>query len=338
MKVPGKVVGVIVLAALVLVIVPRALGWRSDRDRWEARADSAVTRAERAEAWVDTLDARIDSLTQAVGDSVVVLVKRDTVIRVRVDSVRALPVPDTCAPFVAVRDSLLDEALASAESWKRAYGQQVLIAGLLKASRDTLRVSLDSALAVLRKRPKPPSLLGLGATCGLGLRGYDCAIGVTVRVDPVSLDSEDTMNRREWVKYLTAAGLIAPMEPWRRRFFPGFGPGLRYWRPFQITGDFHGGVPDWVSVYRNGMEVFQAPIRWSLLEQANGEWSHGEADLLLPNGTDPNEYRTIITVGDSRFKTLESRVLLTCDASNIRYKWKQYFTKPSADKPIIDWT
>ena len=192
----------LVLAALaLLVIVPRALGWRSDRDRWEARADSAVTRATRAEAWVDTLDARIDSLTQAVGDSVVVLVKRDTVIRVRVDSVRALPVPDTCAPFVAVRDSLLDEALASAESWKRAYGQQVLIAGLLKASRDTLRVSLDSALAVLRERPKPPSLLGLGATCGLGLRGYDCAVGVTVRVDPVGL-----IRRILWMSILDEAG------------------------------------------------------------------------------------------------------------------------------------
>ena len=184
MKVPGKIVGVIVLAALVLVIVPRALGWRSDRDQWEARNQRLETQLVSTHDSVATLlvqdmakgrqaareKAKADSAKAAAEAELAATKRRLAEIRNRV----VTEAPDTCAPFLAALDSVAEAAIRAADGLRAAYAN-LARADSLKDERIVLLqtavriqgVSLDSALAVLRDRPKPPSLLGLGVTAGV---------------------------------------------------------------------------------------------------------------------------------------------------------------------------
>jgi hypothetical protein len=135
-----------------------------------ARADSLAGRARE-------LAVRADSLARRTA-------RVDTVLRTRIVEVRAQPVPDTCAPWIAERDSLIDAAVAQADSWREAYGQQVLVTGLLEAAQAGLRLANDSLSAVLAGRPRPPPwwrpTLGIGPFTGVCTSGVCAGVGVTL--------------------------------------------------------------------------------------------------------------------------------------------------------------
>jgi hypothetical protein len=173
----GIVAGLLVLAAI-------TYGLFEYRDEWNARVEHALEfaaseteRADAAEAVADTAQARADSLASlaAVADTVLI----DRIVRVRAE-----PVPDTCAPFVARRDSIIDEAVARGDRWRGAYFAKSKEATSLREALAAVRVANDTLVAVLNDRPIPlpawvPEIRA-GAFGGMCTTGPCAGVGVGV--------------------------------------------------------------------------------------------------------------------------------------------------------------
>jgi hypothetical protein len=97
--------------------------------------------------------------------------ERGRQVKSRVAAVRAVVAPDTCAPFVAQRDSIIDEQDSVIGTWERAYDASLRAIGDLKLSNEALQVRGDTLAAALSARPKPRSRLipspGAGVFTGL---------------------------------------------------------------------------------------------------------------------------------------------------------------------------
>jgi hypothetical protein len=141
------------------------------RGRWEDRAEraeqSARVQQERADYFrlrFQADSARADSLAENARE-------RGRQVKSRVAAVRAVVAPDTCAPFVAQRDSIIDEQDSVIGTWERAYDASLRAIGDLKLSNEALQVRGDTLAAALSARPKPRSRLipspGAGVFTGL---------------------------------------------------------------------------------------------------------------------------------------------------------------------------
>ena len=183
-----KVIG-IALGVLLVWGAAEAVGWwhRHESD-WQRRAQTAEAFARVTQTWSDSVGARADSIEAENVELALRTARRDTVVRVRYRDVlireELLPAPDTCGPFLAVRDSLIREGYAIIDSTRVAYDREVVIAGMLRLSRDTLRTALDSVTAVLHDRPGPrpfwlPSL-GVGPFVGWCQSGPCAGVGVSL--------------------------------------------------------------------------------------------------------------------------------------------------------------
>ena len=183
-----KVIG-IALGLLLVWGAAEAVGWwRGRLSEYERRAQTAEAFARVTQAWSDSVGLRADSIEAENVELASRTAQRDTVVRVRYRDVlvreELLPAPDTCIPFIAVRDSIIREGLAIIDSTRAAYDREVVVSGLLRLSRDTLRTLSDSLYAVIRDRPGPrpwwvPSL-GVGPVVGWCLDGPCAGVGASL--------------------------------------------------------------------------------------------------------------------------------------------------------------
>jgi len=186
-----KATTILYAAIAVLLVWGLAEGVQAFRGRveqYEARATQAEAFARQTRSYADSLSFLADSLTAANRGLADLTARRDTVVRIRYRDVLVReelePAPDTCAPFLAVRDSLILESYAVIDSTRAIYDREVIVSGKLRASRDTLRVAVDSLVNVLHDRvgPRPWWLptLGVGPVVGWCLDGPCAGVGVSL--------------------------------------------------------------------------------------------------------------------------------------------------------------
>lgn len=166
---------VVTVAAFVLVIIGYDCSRRAQASKWEARVDqlSAVARREtaRADSLVDIAhDARkrAELLAQVAEDRGHAVQTR--IVRVRAEAVAA---PDTCGPFIAARDSVIDELSMINGTLVLAHRQNQAALDTLSSAFEIVHGQVDSLAAVLRARPRPRSRLmpSVGAGPFVGMCG-----------------------------------------------------------------------------------------------------------------------------------------------------------------------
>ncbi|HUU42166.1 MAG TPA: hypothetical protein VMX57_00215, partial [Planctomycetota bacterium] len=107
-------------------------------------------------------------------------------VREMVVAVRAVAVPDTCAPFVVPRDAIIDTLVIVVESWQSAFDEQIKAGAALWMSNVVLRSTVDSLYAVLDDRPTRRRFsfiprVGVGGFAGVCIGGTPClGAGVTL--------------------------------------------------------------------------------------------------------------------------------------------------------------
>jgi hypothetical protein len=141
------------------VVVVTLLWWDSEREReakaLSARADSLHTRAAALQKAATAIQHEADSLRSVAS-------LKDTVFRIRMVAVRdTTPISADCAAVVAERDSLLDEAVAVVDAWRRVDTVQVRVT-------DTVRVAAETAVAADSTRRTAVELLTGGLRFSLG--------------------------------------------------------------------------------------------------------------------------------------------------------------------------
>lgn len=172
------------LMAVALVAAAFSAVWiRKEWSRFEARAVRAEQVADSLGQVADSAFVVADEHAVRADSAEVAADELRAQVAARVAVVREVVVPDTCAPFVAVRDSLIDDALETADSYKAALDERVAEVVALRTAGRVLEESNDSLLAVLRARPKPRSRLipSVGVTVGVCSTGdAPCAaVGLT---------------------------------------------------------------------------------------------------------------------------------------------------------------
>lgn len=172
------VAATLVVAAAVGGVVHdrRASAWETRAAQAEQTADAAIARADSAAAREIVYQVRVDSLTRIAED-------QGRRLRSRVDEVRAVVAPDTCAPFIAVRDTLIDDALRALGTWETAHAFQIVVNTELHVQVQALRLTADTLRSVLAARPKPRSKLlpGIGPFVGACPSGFCVGVGLTWR-------------------------------------------------------------------------------------------------------------------------------------------------------------
>lgn len=152
---------------------------------WEARVEGALDSARVERARADSALSFADSV-QSHADSIVAAVDaRAPEIRERVRIVReTVPVPDTCRPVVAQRDSLIDELTEQNDQLRIAYTEQRSAAEILRASNLGLVATVDSLMAVLEDRPQSRRWLPeirIGPQVGVGIDGkFHAGVGLNI--------------------------------------------------------------------------------------------------------------------------------------------------------------
>ena len=169
------VIVAIVAVAVIAVFAKRAADADARLTRAEEHADSLMVLAAEMEAVASYHEARADSIERDA-------TQRLQQVRERVVALHDEVVPDTCAPFVAPRDTLLDEALAAADTLRVALDETRLALGAKDSTIAALRTSHDTLRAVVRdaRRSWKPTL---GVTVGACTSGdFPCAaVGLTWR-------------------------------------------------------------------------------------------------------------------------------------------------------------
>jgi len=188
----SRLIAIVLLILFGLVLVwgiAEAVGAYQRRvSEYERRAQTAEAFARVTLAWSDSVGAMADSIEAENVELALRTARRDTVVRVRYRDVlireELLPAPDSCIPFIAVRDSIIREGMAIIDSTRAAYDREVVVSGMLRLSRDTLRVAVDSLVNVLHDRPgqRPWFIptLGVGPTLGWCLDGPCAGVGVSL--------------------------------------------------------------------------------------------------------------------------------------------------------------
>lgn len=175
----------VVAAVVVLAFLAGAqAGDRSAAKEWEARAMAATDSSRVAMAAVAEATAAADS-AEARADAA--LARADSLGRrtpERVVEVREVEVPAYAVPFVAPRDSIIDDLLAENTALRVAEMERKAEVVSLRVALGRATASIASLQAVLDDRPRPapwwrPSV-GLGAFVGVCDNGRGCkGLGLT---------------------------------------------------------------------------------------------------------------------------------------------------------------
>lgn len=158
---------------------------RPDRavERWIGKREALLERVERSEREVKNLRAA-ERAWQATFEAFrTSAAARDTVFRTRVVQVQTEPVPATCGPAVAVRDSLIRACEVARDEYRdKWYEERRHAAGLLQ-DVNRLNSLLSDAGNVVEEAPVKRSFFralipkpGLQATAGLDIHGRPNAV------------------------------------------------------------------------------------------------------------------------------------------------------------------
>lgn len=175
-----------VIAAVALFLVATAVDFarRREAQSWERRVQSVEAHAAAMRARADSATAAADTAESRARFLANLADVRGRMSRERVEVVRVVAVPDTCAPHVLPRDSIIDALIEENDLRGLAYAEQVRVSDALRAAGAALRVSNDSLVAVLGARPKPrPAWLpqaGVGTFAGMCAGGPCYGAGVTL--------------------------------------------------------------------------------------------------------------------------------------------------------------
>lgn len=174
-----------VLVAVVAISVGYGVLYRHSRSEWEARVESTLKTAEvwKTQAMVfralaETHERRADSLDVSATERV-------RVVRERVVEVREVEVPAIARPFVAARDSIIDELLVAVDEKDEAIAEYVSVNEFLRRESQKFEIRGDSLEAVLIDRPGPRKWwmpqTGVGGFVGMCSGGGICSgVGLTL--------------------------------------------------------------------------------------------------------------------------------------------------------------
>lgn len=182
-------VGLVVLAAFAALLAGGIVqrGYEAKLKLSQERADAYKGRAEVAVAAVRTIEVVAEIQAARAKVQLAEALKRSKGIRLKVDTVQAEAVPDTCKPMAARRDSLIGDLLQVNDSLKGAALSLDSANVNLTVANDSLHsavASLDSAVTELRHPPKrplfavlfhPDIVVGPGVFVGVCASGKTCA-------------------------------------------------------------------------------------------------------------------------------------------------------------------
>ena len=173
------------LAVALTVSVGYGLLYRHNRSEWEARVESTL---KDAEAWktqamvfremADSAQARAEVVNASATERV-------RVVRERVVEVREVEVPAIARPFVAARDSIIDELLVAVDQKDEVIAEYVSVTEFLRRESQKFEIRGDSLEAVLVDRPGPRKWwmpqTGVGGFVGMCAGGGVCSgVGLTL--------------------------------------------------------------------------------------------------------------------------------------------------------------
>lgn len=173
------------LAVLVAVSVGYSILYGRNQSAWEDRVQVVLKDAEllKTQAEVYSRLATEASIRAARIDTV--SIERVRVVRERVVEVREVEVPAIAHPFVAPRDSIIDELLVAVDEKDEAIAEYISVAEFLRQESGMFEMRGDSLEAVLMERPGPRKWwipqVGVGPFVGMCQGGGICSgVGVTL--------------------------------------------------------------------------------------------------------------------------------------------------------------
>ena len=183
----GKYLWPAVLALIALVLAGHLISaWDGHRVQvWEdsvkvskAHADSALQVASAA------LAAKAQADTQSAKLAVTVKAREQTIKDLKAKAA-AMPVPEDCAPIVAIKDSIIATQDSTVNDLKTSFERQKQVSANLATALTASNQALQEAQHVIDKAPiHRPFILRLlphvtvGATAGVGMKGPDVVVGI----------------------------------------------------------------------------------------------------------------------------------------------------------------
>ena len=173
-----------ILIALVVLSVGYTLFYRHNRSEWESRVEAALTDAKAWEAQAavfEKLAGEAEARAEAVNTQAT---ERVRVVRERVVEIREVEVPSIAQPFVAVRDSIINELLVVVDEKDEVIAEYVSVVDFLRKQSRKFEIRGDSLEAVLIDRPGPRKWwmpqLGAGPFVGMCQGGTCSGVGLTL--------------------------------------------------------------------------------------------------------------------------------------------------------------
>ena len=176
----------IVTALVVFVAVSVGYGvwYRHNLNQWEEKVQVTLKDAEAWKAQAEVYEALAASATSRAAQIDTITIERVRVVRERVVEVREVRVPAIAQPFVAVRDSIIDELLVIVDKKDEVIAEYVTAAEFLRQQVGLMTMRGDSLVAVLDDRPSSRKWwipqAGAGGFVGLCSGGGICSgVGLT---------------------------------------------------------------------------------------------------------------------------------------------------------------
>jgi hypothetical protein len=173
-----------IAGALLLLLVAYDCGGRVQADRWEQRVNQARERTRLEIARADSMVQVAEELRKGSAALAKMAEKRTGEIQTRIVTVRAQPTPDTCARFIAARDSVIDDLALVSSALGLAHRQNAAAIDTISTAFRIAHAQLDSLDAVLQARPRPRSRLvpsvGVGPFVGACPQGMCYGVGINL--------------------------------------------------------------------------------------------------------------------------------------------------------------
>lgn len=174
----------IALAVAVAVSIGYSLFYRHSRNEWESRVEVALKDANAARAQAEVFGELAEAAEARAAALDTVATERVRVVRERVVEIREVEVPAIAQPFVAARDSIIDELLVAVDEKDEVIAEHISAAEALRMQVGLMTLRGDSLVAVLEDRPDPKKWWvpqsGVGGFLGMCSGGSVCSgIGLT---------------------------------------------------------------------------------------------------------------------------------------------------------------
>lgn len=174
-----------ILVAVAVLSIAYSLFYQHQRGEWESRVEAALDDAKVWEAQAEVFEALADSAEARAEARDARAIERVRVVRERVVEVREVEVPAIAQPFVAVRDSIIDELFLVVAEKDEVIAEFVSVVDFLRREAGLFEIRGDSLEAVLIDRPAPRKWwmpkAGVGPFAGMCQSGGICSgVGVTL--------------------------------------------------------------------------------------------------------------------------------------------------------------